>query len=71
MFLFIWVLRRQIGSRLGQGIGGMGYVSFFHWCSADLKVDRSNGFEKLWFKTQNEKKALQEEWDRWEAGADD
>jgi pre-mRNA-splicing factor CWC26 len=34
-------------------------------------VDRSNGFEKLWFQKQNEKRAYQEEWDRWEAGADD
>jgi len=34
-------------------------------------VDRSNGFEKLWFQKQNEKRAYKEEWDRWEAGADD
>ena len=34
-------------------------------------VDRSNGFEKLWFQKQNEKRAWKEEWDRWEAGADD
>jgi len=34
-------------------------------------VDRSNGFEKLWFQKQNEKRAWEEERDRWEAGADD
>ncbi len=34
-------------------------------------VDRSNGFEKLWFRKQNERKAQKDEWDRWEAGADD
>ena len=34
-------------------------------------VDRSNGFEKLWFQKQNEKRALQDERDRWEAAADD
>jgi len=34
-------------------------------------VDRSNGFEKLWFRKQNERKAEKDEWDRWEAGADD
>jgi pre-mRNA-splicing factor CWC26 len=34
-------------------------------------VDRSNGFEKLYFQKQNEKRAYKEEWDRWDAGADD
>jgi pre-mRNA-splicing factor CWC26 len=34
-------------------------------------VDRSNGFEKLWFQKQNEKRVMQEERDRWEAAADD
>lgn len=38
---------------------------------AYLQVDRSNGFERLWFSKQNEKKARQDEWDRLEAGADD
>jgi pre-mRNA-splicing factor CWC26 len=36
-----------------------------------VKVDRSNGFEKLWYKKQNEKQALKDEIDRWEAAADD
>jgi len=34
-------------------------------------VDRSNGFEKTWFRKQNERRAEKDEWDRWEAGADD
>jgi pre-mRNA-splicing factor CWC26 len=34
-------------------------------------VDRSNGFEKTWFRKQNERRAEKEEWERWEAGADD
>jgi pre-mRNA-splicing factor CWC26 len=34
-------------------------------------VDRSTGFEKTWFRKQNERRAEKEEWDRWEAGADD
>lgn len=36
-----------------------------------VQVDRSNGFEKLWFRKQNERHALKDEWGRWEAGADD